>query len=265
MKISSSFNFNLEQTTKKLNKTLTQLSTLKRINSASDDPAGSALAQSLTSDISGLSAANQGISMSQSALETASGAASAITDSLQRLREIAVQASNGTLNANDRANLQNEFDQVVQGIDQIAKTTSFNGQNLLDGSFSESIQTGSQSGQSTSLNLGSLTASSLGINTSGVATQSAAQDALGQIDSAISQVNNVSSQIGASYNSLDFTQNSNSVTIENLSAARSQTEDADLAELQSDLSKLKVQQAAQIAAQKAKDDGQKSYFKKLLG
>src|SRR5690606_15733699 len=100
MRISSLSIFQLNNTGKKLNKTFNQLSTGKRINSPADDPAGSALANSLASATRGLNVINRGLSQTQSTLNVASGALSQSTEGLQRLRELAVQAANGTLSDN---------------------------------------------------------------------------------------------------------------------------------------------------------------------
>jgi flagellin len=265
MRIDGSVFFQLNDTTKKLNQTFQQLSSGNKINSAKDDPAGLALVNALAAASSGLTAANNNISTASNVLDTASGALDSTSENLQRLREIAVQASNGTLNDSDRANLQNEYDQVLQSIDQTASQTNFNGTNLLDGSFNQTVQTGPNAGQETNINIGSASTSALGVNVTGVSTQSSAQDALASIDSAISQVNSLRANIGASQSALEFTQNANSVQNENLQAAKSQVADTDFAEAQSDLAKLSIKQQAQISTLKAQLNSQKALSDKLFG
>ena len=236
--------FQLNQTSKDLNKTFQQLTSGKRINSAGDDPAGLALASALTSAVNELSATNKNLSYESSALQTASGALGGISQNLQQLRDLAVQASNGTLNDTDRANLQNQYDQVLQSIDSTVSQTNFNGNNL---------------------GLDSASTSALGVNVTGISSQSSAQDALQTIDDAINQVNSLQANIGASQNANEFSQNANAVQIENLQAAKSTAEDADLAETVSDLAKLSVQRESQIQTLKTQLNLQKQLSDKLFG
>jgi flagellin len=141
-----------------------RLSTGLRINSAKDDAAGLAITNKMTSDIRGLSVAirnaNDGLSLAQ----TAEGAISQINGMLQRMRELAVQASNGTSSELARKGSQEEVDQLKLEINNIAARTSFNGIKLLDGSASNlSLQTGSEFGQTMDLNLASVSTSNMGI------------------------------------------------------------------------------------------------------
>jgi flagellin len=140
-----------------------RLSTGLRINSAKDDAAGLAISQRMTADVRGLSVAirnaGDGISLAQTA-ETAMGE---VTNMLQRMRELSVQAANGTVSAQDREALQAEVTQLVSEIDNVANRTSFNGIRLLDGSSNRlSLQTGSRAGQTVELSIGSARAGDLG-------------------------------------------------------------------------------------------------------
>src|SRR5512146_609257 len=146
-----------------LDKAMERLSTGLRINSAKDDAAGLAISQRMTADVRGLSVAirnaGDGISLAQTA-ETAMGE---VTNMLQRMRELAVQAANGTVSAQDRQALQAEVGQLVGEIDNVANRTSFNGIRLLDGSSNRlSLQTGSRAGQTVQLSIGSTRAGDLG-------------------------------------------------------------------------------------------------------
>ena len=139
---------NLSRSQAELQTSLQRLSSGLRINTAADDAAGYAIASRMTSQINGLDQAarnaNDGISLSQ----TAQGALSAITDNLQTMRSLAVEASNATATASDRASLNQEVQQLSQEIQRVATTTSFNGTNLLDGSFAaETFQVGANQGQ----------------------------------------------------------------------------------------------------------------------
>jgi flagellin len=146
-----------------LDKAMERLSTGLRINSAKDDAAGLAISQRMTADVRGLSVAirnaGDGISLAQTA-ETAMGE---VTNMLQRMRELSVQAANGTISGEDRQALQAEVGQLVSEIDSVANRTSFNGIRLLDGSSNRlSLQTGSRAGQTVQLSIGSTRAGDLG-------------------------------------------------------------------------------------------------------
>lgn len=144
--------------------TMERLSTGRRINSAKDDAAGLAIAQRMTANIRGATVAirnaNDGISLAQ----TAEGALGEVTNMLQRMRELAVQSANGTNSASDRVALQSELTQLVDEVNNIARTTSFNGTNLLDGSArSLKLQTGVNAGETVSLSVAAATSNALGL------------------------------------------------------------------------------------------------------
>ncbi len=135
-----------------LNTSLERLSSGLRINSAKDDAAGLAISERFTTQIRGLNQAarnaNDGVSLAQ----TAEGALGGVTDMLQRMRELAVQSANATNSASDRAALQTEVTQLTDEINRVARTTSFNGVNLLDGSFNaQAFQVGANAGETVSI------------------------------------------------------------------------------------------------------------------
>ena len=153
-----------------------RLATGKRINGASDDAAGVAIASRLTSEIKGTNQAIRNAMDGQAMLDTAEGAHVEVETILQRMRELAVQASNGTNDATDRANLQSEMDQLRTEIDRIAQTTSWAGQNLLDGSaagkatahtdrasFTFQVGSGTTSSDAIVASIGAITADALGV------------------------------------------------------------------------------------------------------
>lgn len=160
--LNSQRNLNTSQTS--LATSLQRLSSGLRINSAKDDAAGLAISERMTSQINGLNQAarnaNDGISLAQ----TAEGALGQLGDSLQRMRELAVQSANSTNSATDRAALQSEVNELRSEIDRIATQTQFNGLNLLDGSFtSQQFQVGANSGQTINISsISSMRASALG-------------------------------------------------------------------------------------------------------
>jgi flagellin len=141
-----------------------RLSTGKRINSAKDDAAGLAIASRMTSEVKGLSVAirnaNDGISMAQ----TAEGALGEVTNMLQRMRELSVQAANGTNSSSDRATLQAEMDQLMKEIEGTAKSATYNGINLLDGSAKNvQLQVGAKASDTLSFGIAATSTKSLGL------------------------------------------------------------------------------------------------------
>ncbi len=161
---------NLNKSQNDLSTAMERLSSGLRINSAKDDAAGQAIANRMSSTVTGLNQAsrnaNDGISLAQ----TAEGALDQINDNLQRVRELTVQAQNETNSQSDLDSIQNEIDQRLSEINRVSKETSFNGTTVLDGDKSLSIQIGSQDGQSISINLKDVSTAALklgGFNVNG--------------------------------------------------------------------------------------------------
>jgi flagellin len=149
-----------------------RLATGKRLNSASDDAAGVAIASRLTAEIKGTNQAIRNAMDGQALIDTAEGAHQEIESILQRMRELSVQASNDTNDANDRANLQLEMDQLSTEIDRISSTTKWAGQALMDGTGTFSFQVGSQTtaADSISASLSAMSTAGLGIGAGGTTT-----------------------------------------------------------------------------------------------
>ena len=133
---------NLESSSMNLNKSIERLSSGLRINSASDDAAGMAIASRMTAQVRGMEQASRNTNDAISLVQTAEGAMGEQIEMLQRIRELSVQSSNGILSDSDRTKLDNEAQALISEIDRVAKTTSFNGVNLLDGLSSVSDGTG---------------------------------------------------------------------------------------------------------------------------
>jgi len=165
---------NLSKSQSALTTSMQRLSTGLRINSAKDDAAGMAIASRMTSQINGLDVAtrnaNDGISLTQ----TAEGGLSSASDILQRMRDLAVQSSNGSNSDEDRASIQTEVGQLKDEIDRIAKSTNFNGISLLDGSFSaQSFQVGANNNSNDRIQvkeIANLNTDKLGTGTTGTST-----------------------------------------------------------------------------------------------
>ena len=155
-----------------------QLSSGKRINSAADDAAGLGIATRMESQVRGLNQAIKNAGDGQSMVATAEGALGEVTNMLQRMRELSVQSSNDTLNAEDRTNLNAEVDQLIAEIDRITDTTTFNGKNLLDGTAgTQSLQIGNLSGETLEFKVNNMSSTALGttLTTSATATYTGAE------------------------------------------------------------------------------------------
>ena len=214
-----------------------------RINRAADDAAGLAISEGLRSDIratrQAVRNANDGISV----INITEGALNEQASILIRLRELASQASTGTVGSTERQTIQLEFDALRLEIDRIAATTEFNGQKLVDGSLASSVSSGNQifiqvgidsSADSrinlnTSINLTAVTSSSLSIDTLSVTSSEGALSALDSINTSIATVTQGRGKVGAVQNRLARTISNLSITVENLVAAESQMRDADIA------------------------------------
>jgi flagellin-like hook-associated protein FlgL len=227
-----------------------RLSSGFRINSAADDSAGLQISNRLTSQINGLnqaiSNANDGISVAQ----VAEGAMDEITNSLQRIRVLAVQSQNGINSSTDRVALQKEVSALKTEISRIAQNTQFGNIDLLKGNFSAKFLVGANAGQTISINLSSTApdggygTSGLGLNTLSVSSVSGASAAIASIDSAIKTIDTARADLGALQNRFQSTIRNLSNIVENVSAARSQIRDTDFAKETAELTRAQILQQA---------------------
>lgn len=231
-----------------------RLSSGLRINTASDDAAGVAIASRLTAEIRGTNQAIRNAMDAQAFIDTAEGAHNEIVNILQRMREIAVQAANDTNGTDDRANLQAEVDQLATEIDRIATVTTWAGINLLDatggtsGSFTFHVGAGTTSGADTiSVAIGSMTSSTLGVSALTLASNGSALTSIGAIDTAITTVNTQRADLGAYSNRLDHTVSNLTNIATNLEAGRSRIQDADFAAESTNLARTQILQQASMA------------------
>ena len=153
----------LAKTNMAMESSMAKLSSGQKVNSAADDAAGLAIASRMTAQIRGLAMAVKNSNDSMSLAQTAEGAMEEVTNMLQRIRELAVQSANGTMNSGDRSSLDAEVQALKAEIDRVATTTTFNSQNLLDGSYKATFQIGDKGGQTVGLQIGSVLTSSLGM------------------------------------------------------------------------------------------------------
>ena len=157
---------NMSRVNEDMNAAMSRLSSGLRINAAKDDAAGMAIAEKMTSQITGLNQAVRNATDGKNLLDTTEGAHIEVSNMLQRLRELAVQSSNDTNTASDRSNLGAEAKQLVTEINRVAKDTTFNGMNVLDGSFSgKQFQIGADSGQVLNVSVDSAAATDIGAHT----------------------------------------------------------------------------------------------------
>ncbi|WP_286265362.1 flagellin [Thalassotalea atypica] len=236
----------LSRSTDDLQVNFQRLSSGKRINSAKDDAAGLQISSRLTAQINGLNQAarnaNDGISLAQ----TAEGALDEYTNALQRMRTLAVQASNGSNNTSDRAALQAEYAELASELTRIGQDTEFGGVQLLTGSYDEGFQIGANAGQvisitiSQNFNATSIVAGGVG----SIGGFSAAQSAIDRMDTALKNVNDVRAELGAKQNRFSSIIRSNTNTAENVSASRSRIEDTDFAHESAALARTTVLQQA---------------------
>lgn len=201
----------VEETRREREEAQEKLTSGKKINSAADDAAGLAIAQNILSSYVGIDMQNQNLSMEMDRINVGDSALSGVADSLNRIQELSVQASNGTLSSSEREIIQGEIDYIKEGISDSLSNGEFNAQSLF----------GSGENQ-----LGEISLESLGIADFDVT----GDFSLDTIDQALDQVASLQSELGAKTNGMQHQYNSNAVTSENLKATASRIQDTDYAE-----------------------------------
>ena len=237
----------LYNTNKDLSKTMERLSSGKRINGAADDAAGLAISTRMTAQVRGLDVATRNAQDGVSMIQTAESAMGSVSDILQRMRELAVQADNGTYAASDITSMQGEFDALVKEIGHIADTTTFNGKNLLNGGATGTAVTlhiSDKHDDTLVVNFADVTATQLSVHN---LTLSDAQAAIQSIDTALDTVSSKRGDLGASINRLDFVVDNLISAKNNTAASRSRIEDADMAAEMSELTKKQILQQSTMA------------------
>ena len=245
-----------------LSKAMEQLSTGKKINTAADDAAGLAISSRMTSQIRGLEAGVKNAGDAISMISVADGALVEVGNMLQRMRELAIQAGNGTITTADRSYLNSEYQNLVTEIERIADNTQWNGTNILNQASTASstfkYQVGANGGQTVSVNFGAVdqtsgsafavfggsaasiafTAVSAAVNASGVLTN---------IDAAITELSEQRATFGAAVNQLSYAIDNLSNVKVNSEAARSRIEDTDYAAETSELARTQIIHQAGVA------------------
>lgn len=224
---------NLSNTQKQLQVALERLSSGLRINGAKDDAAGLAISERMTSQIRGLNQAARNANDGVSLVQTIEGALNEITNNLQRMRELSVQAANDTYGADDRDLIQSEIEALIEEITRVAEQTTFNDVAYLDtgGAADFELQVGANANNTIKIDFSGydFTATGLGVDVVDVTSHANATTAIGLIDTAIMDVAEIRAQLGAIQNRLESAIKSVMNTAENLAASRSRIQDADFA------------------------------------
>ena len=243
-----------------LQASMAKLSSGERINKAGDDASGLAVSEKMRSQIRGLNQASRNIGDAVSFVQVAEGYLAETTDVLQRIRELAVQASNGVYSDEDRMQIQVEVSQLVAEVDRIASSAQFNGMNLLTGRFSKEsdtvmqFQVGANADQSIRAYIGTMTASALGLkdiqgedNQISISSPDEANTTIATLDEALKNVNKQRADLGAYQNRMEMAQKGINVAAENTQAAESRIRDADMATEMVEYTKQQVLAQASVA------------------
>lgn len=224
---------NYTNNTSALSKNLEKLSSGYKINRAGDDAAGLAISEKMRAQITGLNKAQDNANDGISLVQTAEGALTEVHDMLNRMVELATQSANGTYdNEVDRTNLQAEVDQLKAEIDRISESSNFNGINLLDGTYTSTLQIGDTADtfNQLTLSISSIETGDLGINGVDISTYAGATAAISSVKAAINIVSKIRGNLGAVQNRLEHTVNNLSVMEENIQNAESRIRDTDVAD-----------------------------------
>ena len=245
---------NLSKVGRDVNQSIERLSSGLKINSASDDAAGIAVAEGLRAQIGGFSQASENANDAVAMLATAEGAYNAISDIMVRMRELAVQASTDTLTNKERNYIDTEYQDLSAEITRISDVTEYNGISLLngtsgDGSGNMGFQVGTRNSTNDqiTIQLKDQDAAALSLDTTAVDNLANAQAAITAIDSAIDTLATDRATLGSTSNELTLAVDNLANTIENLSSARSQIEDADIAAESAEFTKNQVLMQAGVS------------------
>lgn len=247
--------------TQNLQKSMEALASGDRITKSGLDASGLAVSEKMRSQIRGLNQASRNIGDAVSFVQVAEGYLSETTDILQRIRELAVQGSNGVYSDEDRMQIQVEVSQLVAEVDRIASSAQFNGMNLLTGRFAREsntvmqFQIGANADQSIRAYIGTMTASALGLkgmqgeesNVISVGSPDEANMALATIDEALKNVNKQRADLGAYQNRMELAQKGINVAAENTQAAESRIRDTDMASEIVEFTKNQILQSTSTA------------------
>jgi len=249
----------LSASDKSMSGSLAKLSSGLRINKAADDAAGLSVSQGLTSQINGLQVATRNAQDGVNVAQTADGALGESQSILQRMRDLAVQASNsGSQDTNAQAAANTEFQQLNSELDRISQTTKFGAQSLLSGTWNGTFQVDSSTGSGSTIQIdlsstgalsgGTITGfDSAGLGTSSLDLTTGASTAISTLDTAIQGVSTARAYLGATQNRFEHTINNLNTSVENLTASRSSIQDTDMASEMMNFTKSQILQQAGTA------------------
>ena len=261
-----------------LQQSMEKLSSGERINRAGDDASGLSISEKMRSQIRGLNQASRNIGDAISFTNVAEGYLQETTDVLQRIRELAVQASNSVYSDEDRAQIAVEVSQLVAEIDRIASSAEFNGMRLLTGRFAKEsdtvmqFQAGANADQNIRAYIGTMTAQALGLTSVqgtdekiSISSPDEANSTIAVLDNALKNVNKQRADLGAYTNRMELAQKGINVAAENTQAAESRIRDADMAKEMVEYSKNQILTEASSAMLAQSLNVNRSAVAKLLG
>jgi len=240
------------QTGNKMSQAMQRLSSGFRINSAQDDAAGLGISERLKSQVRGMAQASRNASDGLSVVQTAEGVMSEVSDILIRMRELSVQSASDSVTGTERGYINTEFTELKDEINRLVKSTKYNGEKLLDGSYtSKDFQVGFEKGDATDfviqVSIANVNASGLSIASSVADTKTNAKASMAALDSALDSLNSARATLGAKGNRLMSAAAAVDVTRENLAAANSRIRDTDVAVETSNFAKQQVLMQAGVS------------------
>ncbi|MFN6192236.1 MAG: flagellin [Planctomycetota bacterium] len=242
---------NLATVTDNVTGNFRRLSTGLRISTAADDAAGLAISERLRSQVRSLDQAKRNANDGISLVQTAEGALNEVSSILTRLRELAIQSSNGSVSNQDKETLDQEFQSLVSEVNRIGRSTEFSGIKLLDGSASSvsfQVGLGTTSGIDTlSVSLSPALSTTLSLSSLDIGSGGATTTAITNLDAAINSISSLRGTLGAVQNRLGITVSNLSITTENLTAAESRIRDVDVAYETAMLTRNSILQQASIS------------------
>lgn len=236
---------NLGMATSGLQDSMSRLSSGLRVRNAADDAAGLAISEDFKAKIRGLNQAHRNANDGVSLAQTADGALKEIGGMLTRMREVSVQARNGTLNTTQRGYLDDEFQELKSEVSRIASTTEFNGVKLLNGAnggagIAFQVGVGTSANDKLTLTIATTDQTTLSISAASIKSTGSADDAITKLDTAISAVSSRRATIGAMQNRLNVTMSNLQTYSTNLEAANSRIVDVDVAAETARLTKQQI-------------------------
>jgi len=260
----------MTKTNMAMQKSIGRLSSGLRVESASDDAAGVAVAENMRAQLRGFQQASRNANDGISIVQTAEAAYQSISDTLVRMRELSVEAANDSLSDTERGFLDTEFQDLKTEISRISDVTEFNGIQLLDGTAGNAgtmtfqVGTRNSANDRITVDLNDQDATALGVNNSAVDSRANAQSAIDDIDTAMESLNTDRASLGSTINSLNVAVSNLSSTIENYGAAVGTIRDADIGQESANFARHQVLQQAGVSML-AQANAQPSLALRLLG